>query len=57
MMKAAQITLRITEDELSRLRELADQKSVRVSDIVRDALASQLDDDRRTDLWSRLLGL
>ena len=55
-MKAAQITVRMTDLELSKLREMAARQSVPVSDIVRDAIASQLDDDRSTDLRSRLLG-
>jgi len=41
-MKAAQITVRMTDHELSKLEELAARQSVQVSELVRAALAKQV---------------
>jgi hypothetical protein len=39
MAKTAQITVRLTDEELSMIRNIAAQQSLRMSDVVRKALA------------------
>ncbi len=39
MAKTAQITVRLTDEELSRIRNIAAQQSIGMSDVVRKAVA------------------
>jgi hypothetical protein len=42
MTKTAQINVRVTNQEIASLRELAAQRSVRISELVRSVLAQEV---------------
>jgi hypothetical protein len=54
MRKKAHLSIRVTEQEMASLRELAHRDSVRVSELVRGILAANTKQTVMTNLFRRL---
>jgi hypothetical protein len=55
MTKTDQITVRVTHREISSLRELAARRAVRISEVVRSALAHEINQAEPHGVFGRLL--